>query len=200
MAFIPFPSGVVGARIQFNIDGIPGEMTEGFRKFTGAATYTDGLAIAGIIDTWITGDLLTSMTPNITFTQTIIDDLTSASGWQASVVNGGAGTHSGDPVQSQVCMVMTINTAKRGRSYRGRTYIPCIPALELYDSKSWSPSPISAWESIFDDLNNAVNTAGWTWCILSRIQDKMPLGTGIATPITGFRGNAKLGTQRRRLS
>lgn len=200
MAFVPFPAGCVGIRVQFNVGGIFGEITFGARFVTGSATYTDGLALANAIDAWVTASLVPAVTPNVTFTNIIVDDLTSSSGWQASVVNGMIGTHSGIPVQSQVSMVVTVNTAKRGRSYRGRTYFPGLPTVELFDSKSWSTGATTGWDTIVGTWDTALNTAGWTWVVLSRIQDKVPLTLGIATPVTGWRANAKLGTQRRRLA
>lgn len=45
------------------------------------------------------------------------------------VTHAAAGTLGGTSLPSEVCEVMTIRTAKRGRRYRGRVYLPCVSTL-----------------------------------------------------------------------
>lgn len=201
MAFIPFAPGVVEVHINGFLDGIPCQNVLGAKFVTGAATAIDGTALLNSIHTFMVGaNWYTHLTTNYIEQGLEAIDLTSASGWTAAVGTVVPGTNAGAPTQSQVAMVVTLQTAKRGRSYRGRNFVAGLPATGLLDTKTWNTGTIAVWNEIYADLVFAIQTAGWTPVVLSRIQDKVPLAEGITTPIASVRANEKLGTIRGRLT
>jgi len=200
MPFVPFPAGSVEALIRFNIEGIPGEITQGYKFVTGAAVYTDGVALAAILHGWVDTGLRTALTPAINFTEIIVNDLTSSSGWQATDILGLPGTAAGPTVENQVAMVVTFQTAKRGRSYRGRNYVAGLPAADLFDTKSWGTAAQTGFQAQYDALALLVAAGGWTPVVLSRFNGGAVRVLGEPTPISNYRGNEKLGTIRGRLT
>lgn len=199
MAFVPFPAGVVGALVRFTKNGVPGEMTQGYRLFTGAATVTDGLSLAALIHGWLTVQVVPHTTSDVTWTEVVVNDLTSASGWQAIEPVNEPGTDGGAHVSNQVSMCVTFQTARRGRSFRGRNYVPGLPQTNLLDATHWNTSAVGFWTGVYDALSLDVAAGSWTPVVLSRQEGGVVLGTGVPTPITNYRANALITTQRRRL-
>lgn len=201
MAFVPFPAGTVEIHLNGETDTVPTQNVIGAKLITGAAVYTDGVALAAALHAFFVSETwFTHVTPNYIQTNIEIIDLTSASGWTASLTTGSVGTATGPAVQSQVAMVVTLQTAKRGRSYRGRNYVAGLPSSGLLSSKEWSPGQQTQWNELYSDLLFTIQASGWTPVILSRVQGGVELGTGVATPIANQRANAKLGTIRGRLA
>lgn len=201
MSFVPFPDGTVEIHFNGQLDGIPVQNVLGAKLFTGAATYTDGLALAAALHAFFVAEnWFTQITPNYEQENIEVVDLSSASGWTADLVTGSVGTNAGGQVQSQVAMVVTLQTAKRGRSYRGRNFVPGLATAALLNSKEWNPAAQTQWDNYYSDLIASIQAAGWTPVVLSRIQAKAELALGITTPIVSVRANAKLGTIRGRLT
>lgn len=201
MAFIPFPAGTVEVHLNGTLAGIPVQNVLGAKFFTGAAGPLDGHALAVAIDNWYVAATYFSSIGN-DYTQNDIEviDLTSASGWVANLVTGRVGTAGASVVQNQVAMVVTLQTARRGRSYRGRNYLAGLPQSDLVSPSEWSLAAISTFETYYGNLMNAIQTAGWTPVVLSRVQGGVPLVLGVTTPVAAVRVTPKLGTQRGRLS
>jgi len=107
---------------------------------------------------------------------------------------------SGDSVPTNVAVVATKRTAKRGRSYRGRIYTPAVP---LEDEST--PTDVSS-ASLADILT------AWGTAITQAVAQEVVLGVasyflngvarsaGVITPITTIDGNTAFDSQRRRLA
>lgn len=201
MAFIPFAAGVAEIHLNGEVDGIPCQNIIGAKFNAGAASQSDGQALATAVEaSIITNNWLTHMNQNFELISVEVIDLTSASGWTAAQSSLTSGAITTAPVQSQVALVTTFLTAKRGRSYRGRNFLPGLSQADLNDSRTWSSTTLTNWGARYADVASDINTAGWTPVVLSRIQGGVPLSLGVTTPITGYRPNALLGTIRGRLT
>lgn len=200
MAFVPFVPGVVAVAFNMVQGNFPAAITFGARFIGGAATATDGLALATLLENFWGSTIKPQVTADLALSDVRVTDLSSSSGWVADYPSTAVGTHSGNPVQSQVALVVTLQTAKRGRSFRGRNFWPGLPQSGLYDTATWGSSTLGAWDTIYASLAAAMLGANWTHVVLSRTQAHTPLMLGEDTLITSYRANAKLGTIRGRLS
>lgn len=100
---------------------------------------------------------------------------------------------------NNVAYVVTHRTAKRGKSYRGRTYVVGFPIDKVGNSLLSTDSRDSV-VSAFNDLRTAAAADGLNFVIVSKYQNGAPLTTGIATPVTVSEGrDLALDSQRRRL-
>jgi len=200
MAFVPFPSGVVQVGYRFLQGTNPAAVTMGMKFLSGAAAQSDGLALATQLENdWVT-NWAPALSADLALLGVDVTDLTSSSGWTAAHPSTGAGTHSGNPVQSQVAMVITFQTPKRGRSFRGRNYYPGLPASDLADTATWSGGATGTFDTLYVNWAALLATLGWQHVVLSRVQGKVVLSLGEATPVTSYRANLKLGTIRGRLT
>jgi len=110
-----------------------------------------------------------------------------------------SGTGSGAPVQDSVATVITTVSDLRGRSYRGRNYVPAGIAAGLSNSSTWSPLWVADLQADWEALGAALIDASFQHVVLSRYQDGAWLTTGVSTPITAYVGRSKIGTVRSRV-
>jgi hypothetical protein len=128
-------------------------------------------------------------------------DLTSDSGATAEIPvtedNSGDDTTPGLPGNDAV--VMSLKTAKRGRSYRGRLYIPGVPTnaqTASVVSLAWTAAA-EAWYSEWDFLD--VGGEPYAQMVVSRYHAGAPRVVGIAEQVTAWVCNPIMASQRRRL-
>lgn len=89
---------------------------------------------------------------------------------------------------------VTLRTANRGGSYRGRMYLP-FPVDEFQSTTPpsiWTTAHLSAMVTAANTFMVSMNTASRPWGVLSR-------KLGVITPITNIGVDARIDTQRRRL-
>jgi len=135
-------------------------------------------------------DLTTSTSPAIDWTTGTADDLPYT------------GTYGTAEQGAQVSTVVTWQTLNRGRSFRGRSYFPGVPQDKLVNADSVTSAWVIVMEGMWNSVKDAINTAeggNWTMVVVSKFSEGAARAVGIATPVSSFRQNAKLGTQRRRL-
>lgn len=85
-----------------------------------------GLAVADVADAFRT-HLLPNLSTDFTLTHFVGRDLSSQTGPVVEVVDVTNGGHAGTSLPPAVAAVVSWKTAQRGRSFRGRTYLPGIP-------------------------------------------------------------------------
>lgn len=197
--FVPFPSGTVEALINMTLAGIPAQISLGFKKFTGAASPTDGFSLGSILSGWIGSNLANDVTTLVNFVEVVVNDLTSATGWQAITTVGTPGTDGGNYAPNQVAMCVTLQSAVRGRSQRGRNYLPGVSRDHLQDAKTWAAAQCTTVENDYNSGNLAVIAGGWTPVILSRISGGAYRALGQVTPVANYRANQAVATIRGRL-
>jgi len=197
--FIPF-ADCVEAVLMGEVAGQAAYLTQGYLKVGGFDT-TDMDTLADLLALWLSDTLVTNQQAGITWTSVKVTDLTSQFAPVVFSTNTlpASGAVGGAALTNQACFVMSMKTAKRGRSFRGRNYIPSIPPAGLATPTSWSGSEVTAQESAYNDLALAAATAGWTPVILSRQENGVRRTTGVAEPITEYIGRTAVGTQRRRI-
>lgn len=110
---------------------------------------------------------------------------------------GTAGTHAFSMRELNAACVMTLRTQSRGRSYRGRVYVPASaqPGTFGIMHGTWLGNIATA----FAWLMTNTNIANWTWGIASRWLNKTLRSSGVFTPITAVTTDQYIDSSRRRL-
>lgn len=128
-------------------------------------------------------------------------DLTSESGPTAVLTptTGNVGTATGDALPFNVALLLSVHTAKRGKSYRGRLYIPgmCEPRCVASTFDSELVDAMQAAFSYWDYLD--VNGEPYAMQIVSRYHNGAPRTLGVHTDVSGWTAQPIVASQRRRL-
>lgn len=197
--FIPF-SGCAQANLQMTVDTIPAELTLGFRYVAGGALDAAALAsLGGALHDWVFTDLKGALSSDVDFLNWHLVDLDALDGFVVDTPLGFTGTGAASAVPNNVALTVTFITALRGRSYRGRNYVPGIPEGGLLNKHQWSDALMSGMNDVYGSLAGHVTTVSWEHVVLSRWLDKSPRSLGHAEPVLAYRSNKPIYTQRRRL-
>ena len=170
-------------------------------KYVSAPALSDLDALGAIVQAWIQSDLLPNVCNTYAAHDVLVTGLTSATDPSSStaVTPPEDGQVVSTAVSNQDALVMTMNTALRGRSYRGRVYIPALPASARVNGTLWTTAVIAVWNAAWGTLQSNMLTGGWTLSVLSRQNNNVRRTTGVATPVTTILGRQPIGTQRRRI-
>lgn len=125
MPFIPVPDT---AEVVISYSDV-GELAQNTLYFTQAGGWTTGalLTLAEAIDGWVEGSLLPLLSSSLALTTIVATDIENEFGAQAGVSStavGGVGT---EQAPNAIAACISFRTGTRGRSFRGRNYIPGIP-------------------------------------------------------------------------
>lgn len=103
-----------------------------------------------------------------------------------------------DSVPNNVALVVTWLTGLRGRSFRGRTYIPGI-AEATFTGSDVGSSNAAAYAGVYDDLLADLAIAGFDLVVASLFSGGAPRAAAVITPIIELAVNRIADSQRRRL-
>lgn len=197
--FIPFPS-CCEANIQFALQGIPAEITLGFRN-TDDEEYTasDLADLASVLQEYLVTPLAVLQTTAVNYVNIHMRALGSDSGAVDDLPLTNAGSASGAGVTNQASLTVTFLTGIAGRSYRGRNYIGGLPNSQLGNLHTWGNTVLTAVLGVYEGMDEHLAAASSSHVVLSRYLDKVPRETGHAQDVIGYRPNSLVATQRRRL-
>jgi hypothetical protein len=154
-------------------------------------TNAIAVSLASILEASWNTHLKSKSHANTHFRQTVVTDVRSPSNPQFVVPWNVAGTASGAPLPNAVAAMISWSTALRGRSFRGRSYLPGFTE-SVSDGNSPDAGTITALEAFADDL--IANYGGGSGPALGVASRKL----GVLNPITARSVSAKWRTQRRR--
>lgn len=198
--FIPF-ADCCEAVIQFLLDGVPGLISLGFHHTVAAAYSVTNLAdLATAIHTGLIVPLKARQTGQVKYTNIHLRDLDTVTGAVFDQPLTDVGTATGDNLPNQVAMTVTFLTGVAGRSYRGRNYVPALPAASTLTDRTWDPAVIAAVQAAYETFDLALPAADSEHVVLSRANGGAPRMAGVATRVIGYRANTQIFTQRRRLT
>lgn len=103
-----------------------------------------------------------------------------------------------DPMPNNVTVCTKWVTAQRGRSYRGRTFHPCLTAIQVAGN-SLSETGVTDVAGYSGAMLGTMAGFQWWLMVVSYCHDKAWRTTGVATRVTEFSLNEVLDSQRRRL-
>jgi hypothetical protein len=200
LPFVPF-ADCAEAVFQFLEQSIPWNLTMGF-KFSGPIALADLVTLEGLLDSWWTTYLAGQISALDSLQAIKLTDLTSVTGptFSAAPSTTPNGTLAGAPLTAQAAMVVTFNTALRGRSYRGRNYVGGRVSPDLLTVTTWAAARVTAMYTAYLNLPSLVGPGGWTQVVLSRYNAGIRRVVGVATPVVRYEAKSQVATQRKRLT
>jgi len=199
MAFIPVP-GVCMFELRFTLDGQHVENTLYARLEDG---WSSGQAITmgGKLFDWWVANMAPSLSDQLSLDSVHGTDLENEEGFSVDFIPEASetGVIGGSSLPNNVAICITILTAARGRSGRGRNYICGIPQTHMAQNTLDTADGIAyvaaynALPAVFDDLVA-------TWVVVSRFTDGLPRDVGLSRTVTGVKlTDLSADSQRRRL-
>lgn len=112
-----------------------------------------------------------------------------------------AGTRAGNPEAFNSAMSVTLRTASRGKSYRGRLYHPGLVADDKASARLWGSTLADSVGAAYAALALAVHTDDTTiqQVVVSKRADGAWRSSAVITPIVAWVGRTKIATQRLRI-
>lgn len=207
MAFIPVPKTVEVSIVFQNDAGRDSRIT---MNITGPVVWTitamDALATS-LIDV-IFSDGLGWLSDHMSIQNLHLTSLESDSAPSIDAILGTGtnilpkvGGQTGDLAPLQAALVTTLRTPNRGRSFRGRVYLPGLSDGQVNsDGETITSARVAAQQAFITSLQTAANAfVSPGLVVVSRHSGGVPRTTGITTPVTGLDTNNQVDTQRRRV-
>ena len=197
MTFISTPQGVE-AKLIMSQNAVPVVNVWNF-DVGHAVTLGDLTGVFAVVDAFVTSDLRGLMHISVTYDQIIVTDISVPNGQQIIMTpTSPNGLNTGVAAGANVAFVASLRTVHTGRSYRGRTYMAGLTASVLSDAQHTSTVYAAAVNTAFVNFINAVTTAGYKLCVLSRYLNNALRVAGLLTEIISVITDTKIDSQRRR--
>lgn len=159
---------------------------------------TDMVTLADFVQAKFYGALDTVLGLDVTYGPPTVYDMRSVDGAVVSGTDdpeGGEGT--GNLMPPGDCCVLTLRTAKRGRSHRGRMYLAGFTETG-HSGGSWGSTVYQAAEALGTAILADQAATGWTWGVRSGQIDGVERENGIITPITSTEVRSPIVCSQRR--
>lgn len=200
MAGIITPNGV---RSEFLMT-LSGQQIENVihTDWTGAGPI-DGHLVSlntALIDWWTT-NMAPLLSNNLTLRAVRSTNIASLTGSvvETAPTTAVTGTVVEQSLPNNVAIVITEHTANRGRSYRGRKYIPGIPSNDENSPTEITGSDLAGLVAGWTTLIATAVANGIVLAVLSQFTGGVQRATGVLTPITSMSADTAFDSQRRRL-
>jgi hypothetical protein len=184
MAFVPAPN-VVMAEVRALLDGQ--KIENRFMIDTLAAVTPSVVAdVANIVNIWAQGEYFDHLPAAVSLAQVVATDMSDVAGAQHSIAPTGAfvGAIAEAPMPNEVSFCISLRTASRGRSARGRSYV-LATTKETVSGNLILAARADQHVADFNSLITAIGDAGWVWIIASYRADNAPrVGGPVYFPIT----------------
>lgn len=199
MAFIPTPQGI-SVEFRYTVGGQQTENVIAVRSEDSAPSFVLADVGQACLE-WAEASYMPQQSEDVTLREVYVTDITSDSGgtYTATPLAPVVGGITEPVVANNVAFCLSLRTAKRGRSYRGRWYVGGFTRLAVTDS-AIPLSFANVLVGLMEDLQTAINAVGCTWCVLSKRNGGNPRTEGVLTPITAITfADLVVDSQRRRL-
>lgn len=196
MAFIDLDNG---AYVSVGFSQAGQTFSNGFWCTKTSYTLTDQQNLAAAVDAAVDASVLTGLSNEVTYVNTKVYDMRTETG--AIVVNSdntGVGTITASPAPIGLACVVTIYSAARGKSGRGRLYISGLTEDALEDGQ-WLQTAADGCEAFVAAYKAAIESAGFTYVVCSRFTAGAARTHAVAYPVTSYLVRSNIpGAQRRR--
>lgn len=198
MAFIPVPN-CVEVFLQF----AEGTLTFGFRlHFEHAAGFGEAEMddLAAELEDWRATELISTYANSVDAELWRITDVRTETGMTKlyTITTNKTGTATGAVMPTNIAAVVSHRTGLRGRSYRGRTYMPGLTEAQVTYDQLESAYQVDLLAA-FAAIASYTNPVGWYHVVVSKYTEGAPRTTAVATPVTSYYVDDRVDTQRRRL-
>ncbi len=200
ITYIPVPNSIK-VSLDMSYGGQQVAMTQGWTKAS-AIEGSDLIALVEALEGWAGDYLFMHLSSAITLISINATDISSESGasYTKQLLTPLAGSVTGNATPNNCAAVVTARTALRGRSYRGRNYIPGIPYSYLLSMVQLTTAAMAYYLADFYALFVVETGVGMWRAVHSRYHDKAPRITGVSERIWTYSIDAYLDSQRRRLA
>lgn len=199
MAFIPVPL-TVQAELIYSVEG---QVVENVLHYQGSFAWDTGLMteLAAQLVAWFNTDGKAMHANELSLNMVRVTDIRTQTGGVVEYVTGLPiiGTWTGGVSPGNVAVCVTKRTPLRGRSYRGRMYLPGIPDSQVAGSYLTSAHLIIINAKVATLLTRTVSAGTAFLSVISRYNNNAPRGTGVSTIVSGMTANLRVDSQRRRL-
>lgn len=198
MASILLPLGIRVA-VEFNLNG---KVVVNIYH----VTTTDPIVTVKLVDiaqvfvAWWDTYLSVNMSDEIALFQVTALDMSVPNGEKITVVVSPEvpGLLVQSVLSNNVAAVVTLKTAKTGRSFQGRAYLAGLSELEVVGNTIIA-ARVTVILSHFPELVSSLGTNAAKLVVASFQSGGVPRETGVATEVDAFSMNDRVDTQRRRL-
>jgi len=198
VAFIPIPNSATLC-FDFTSAGQNWQFCLTVRKSAGAITSTDLASIATIGGAWWTSDLRAEITTTTTLRQVRVTDMQVEGGQQEIDTFNQAGTGGGGITPLNSPIVVSLRTAKRGRSYRGRAYVSGIPQDALLNPVDYTVTRTASVAAAFIALQADLDVAGYDLVVASKKHNGVVTNPAETNEVIAILVDQHVDSQRRRL-
>ena len=198
MAFVPFPDG---AELQmiYDVNGKTVSFGTWFRYVAGSPADVHCIALADSANSSFAPLVQAEQSNDTELTDIVVSDRSAANAPQygPTLFTPRTGTVGADSVDNKVCMTVTLRTNLKGRSFRGRVYIPGYPENSLIDSL-WGTATAAVAAGYMGSLRGFAAAIGWEMVVASKFTGGAPRAAVLPTAITSQVGRVATTSQRRR--
>lgn len=199
MAYVPV-SGVWEAQMRMTLHDQLIENTLYFQK-TGLGA-ADPVPLANALLVWWNASYAAPLSSELSLREIYLTDLTrqdAATYTQAAPTPHPVGGDLDVAVPTNCALCVSFRSAARGRSARGRNYVPGLGEASVNQSRV-SQTKVDAVKAAYQGLFTALGGLPWTWVIVSRFTAGAPRPAGVVYPVTSVTiVDNVIDSQRRRL-
>lgn len=202
MPQLPPAPGVTRAVLQFRQDG---QVLNNVMHFVDPSGVQppDPTELASRVALWWITWIRTFVSNLVLLEQVICTDLSEGAEPGAVYTTGlpENGSNAAAPLPNNVTVVMSLRTALRGRSYRGRVYHIGLTESQVVGN-TVDPALMTSLRANYTFLTNLEGDTGepvYQLAVLSYFTNNAVRPLGVATPVVSISSDGVIDTQRRRL-
>lgn len=199
MPFIPVPNGIQLCFL-FTSDAQNWQFCLTLQKSAGAPTSTDLQQATADGQAWWTSFLKGALTNQNQLREIVATDLTAQGAPQNRVTVNETGTGAGTAGPLSNAVVISHRTAKRGRSYRGRSFISGWPGSQLQTMNTLVGSTATAFANGFASLRTTLDGHGIDQVIATRQHNNQVVTPAETNEVISTVVDTLIDSQRRRLT
>lgn len=200
MPFVPVPE-TIQVEMRMRLDGQKVENTLYFHKIGGWSAADVPVAYNALL-LWWNNNYAVPLSSALTLNEIAIKDLSSETGFGFEIstpVPKPAGDSAEPALPNNVALCVSFRTASRGRSFRGRNFVPGLPRTSVTQNTVDS-TQAGLISDAYNELLTVADSLGADWVVVSRFSGNAPRVTGVHTVITGATiVDLTVDSQRRRL-
>lgn len=184
MPFVAAPN-IVSVEVRALLDGQHIENRFTIDALT-AVTPTIVADITNVVSNWAQATYFDQLPAQVQLSEVVGTDLTTDTGSQHSIAPESAifGTASGAAMPNEVSLAISLRSASRGRSARGRSFVLAL-SRDGVTGNNVSAGYGGALVAAFATLLDAITTEGWAWVVVSYRHDgALRPGGPVYFPIT----------------
>lgn len=156
-----------------------------FEVSGGGITPTNLSTLTFAVGDWYGAQIMPNLSQDFTASVAVGVDLGSPTGVYASAPIATPGGIASESSPNNVAACVSIRTAQRGRSGRGRNYLPGVPNGQVTLNTMSAPFMNAIIDAYLMLIGAGTFVAGWQYVVLSRRTGSLPRPNGIGIPVTG---------------